>query len=58
MEAGVHSYITDHCGSQSHCLDVMVLQIAYLTYKEQCGDMQQDGNRYSNVLSSLMLSYS
>ena len=58
MEAGVHSCITDHSGSRSDCLDVLVLRITYLAYKEQYGDVQQDGNRYRNMCSSLMLSCS
>ena len=58
MEAGMHSCIRDHSGSRSDCLDVSVLWIAYPAYKEQYGDMQQDGNRYRNIRSSLMLSYS
>ena len=58
MVADVYSCITDHPGSWSDCLDVLVLRIAYLAYKEQYGDMQQDRNRYRNVRTSLMLSYS
>ena len=59
MEAeDVHSCITDHPGSRSDCLDVLVLRIAYLAYKEQYDGMQQDGNRYRNMCSSLMLRYS
>ena len=59
MEAeDVHSCITDYCGSQLDCLDVLVLQMAYLAYKEKYGDMQQNGKRLRNLRSSLMLSYS
>ena len=58
MEAGVHSCTTDYPGFQSGCPDVWVLPIACLAYKDQYGDMQQDGNRYRNIRSSLMLSYS
>ena len=34
-----------------------MLRITYLAYKEQYGDMQQDGNSYRNICSSLMLSF-
>ena len=54
MEAeDVHSCITDYPGFHSGCLDVRVLQITYLAYKDQYGDMQQDKNRCRNMRNSL-----
>ena len=37
------TFMTDHCGSRSDCLDVWMLWFAYLAYKAQYGDMHQDG---------------
>ena len=42
IEAGVHSCIRDHSGSESDCLAVLVLWITYLSYNKQYGDLQQD----------------
>lgn len=42
---GVHSCIIDHTGFRSVCLDEWVLRIAYYAYRQQFGEIQQDGNQ-------------
>ncbi len=45
---GLGTCITDHPGFRSVCLDIWTLRIAYLAYKQQYGDLQEDENRYKN----------
>ena len=53
MQVSVYSCTTDHPLSRLGCHDVWMLRIACLAYKEQHVDMQQNGNRYRNMCSSL-----
>lgn len=43
-DQGVETCIIDHPGFQSVCLDEWVLNVAYYAFRQQHGEMQQQGN--------------